>query len=99
MVKPIYKTLKKGESIKGKLTEGKFDRGRIPYIFYDEVSIGDTIEICYCSKFIWFWWWFKPKWGKLTGTIVGSIAFLLALINYKSIFKLISWLYKLLNKS
>lgn len=87
---------KNGESIKGKFTEGKFDRGnRIPRIFYDEVSINDTIEICYCSKFIWFWWWFKPKWFKITGTIAGITVLI---IKHKEIAKHISELIKRITK-
>ena len=81
---------KSGESIKEKFTEGKFDRGRIPHIFYDEVCDGDTIEICYCSKFIWLWWCFKSNWLKITGAISGIIL----VINYKLLFKLISVLSK-----
>ena len=80
-------------------TKGKFDKGHFPHMFYDEVGEGDTIEICYCSKFIWFWWCFKSKWMKITGGIIGIITFLYSLINYKLIFKLISGLFKLLNKS
>lgn len=90
---------KNGESIKGKFTEGKFDRGFPHNIFFEKPGVNDTIEICYCSKFIWFWWWFKPKWKKITGAIVGIIVFLFSLINYKLIFKFISWLFKLSNKS